>query len=122
MENEVSFLGSNLIIQINKEEFIEDVTGHVLLEKLYGLLGDNDVITINEINPVDNELDYLLMDGEVVFFLDDQNIEELKYYGRTALINQGTLENHIDTSIPAHIDFLKWLGWSEEEINNLKIV
>ena len=119
MKNEINYLGSNLVVQINKEEFIEEGTGHFLLEKFYGLLEDNDVITINEINPTSNKLDYLLMDAEIVFFLYPENIQDLKEFGRTCLVNEGTLENFIDSSIPSHIEFLEWLGWTKEEIDNL---
>lgn len=120
MDNQVTLLGSNLVIQINKEEFIEEGTGYLLLEELYNLLGNYGIVTANEVNGDTNNLTYLLMGGDTIFFLDRKNIKELKEFGKTVLINQGILENFIDTDLQSDLDFLEWLGWGEEEISNLK--
>lgn len=110
MNNTVVRLGTSLIIQINPEEYVDSL-GLLDFEKLYGLLGDYDVITANELNPMNQTTyDYLLSGAKDMFFLSYEDIEQLKTTGKVSLQKQGVVEDFVDYSVSDHIDFLKWLN------------
>ena len=109
MNNAIEFLGSNLIIQIDKETMIEEGTGFLLLEILYELMAEEGIITVNEINNEHQSYDYLHHDGNIYFFTYE-DICALKENGRVKLVKQGRVEDFIDYSNKQHTHFLEWLG------------
>lgn len=94
------------------EVFVEPVFdryGKFELERVWEVLGDHDVIQIDEINP-GLQSNLALDSGEYVYFITPDNWEELKNTGHTTLDYRGKLDEFIDPSLPSHIDFLKWLN------------
>lgn len=89
------------------------------LEGLYDLLGGHDIIVANEINP-SSHFDYLLSEGEDIYFLTGKNIAELKEKGETSLKFEGPLDKFIDKSNPSDIDFLKWLNGGDYTVRLAK--
>jgi hypothetical protein len=78
-------------------------------ERVWEILGDNDIIQIDEINP-GVQSNYVLFGGEGVYFLTPRNWEELRVVGTTTLEYEGNVDDFIDETLHSHRDFKDWLG------------
>lgn len=86
-----------------------DKYGDFEIERVWEVLGDSDVIQIDEING-SAEHNMALSDGNDVYFITMDNWDELKHKGCTTLEFQGELKDFVDRGVRSHVNFMSWLG------------
>ena len=97
----VHYTGDKREISVTVEP-VFDKYGNFEIERVWEVLGDHDIIQIDEINP-GAFYSYALDMGEYVYFITPENWNELRTIGQTTLEYQGPLKDFIDTSSRSHV-------------------
>lgn len=94
-----------LTLKIDKDIIITPNQDFEDLEDIMIELGDNDIVSCNEINPTG---EYWVLNDGIIYSLSDQNQNDLFGGEKTVMNKVGTLIDYIDTANESDKYFLMW--------------